>query len=50
MEAQRTIERSTALSKGCVVGIASGGTLSQIRFEIRGELSDWWGSREPYIV
>jgi hypothetical protein len=50
MEAPRTIERSTALLKGCVVGIASSGTLSQIRFEIHGKLSDWWGSGEPYIV
>jgi hypothetical protein len=50
MEAQRTIGRSTALSKGHVVGIASGGTLSQIRFEIHGELSDWWGSGESYII
>jgi hypothetical protein len=50
MEAQRTIERSMALSKGHVVGIASSGTLSGIRFEIRGELSDWWGSGEPYTI
>jgi hypothetical protein len=50
MEAQRTIERSMVFLKDCVVGIASSGSLSQIRFEICGELSDWWGSGEPYIV
>jgi hypothetical protein len=50
MEAQRTIERSTVLLKDRVVGIASGGTLSQIRFEICGKLSDWWGSGEPLLV
>jgi hypothetical protein len=50
MEARRTIERTTALLEGRVVGIASSGTLSQIRFEIHGELSDWWGSEEPYMI
>jgi hypothetical protein len=50
MEAQRTIERNMALLEGHVVGIASSGTLSPIRFKICGKLSDWWGSGEPYIA